>query len=337
MIDLRIVRGPLGDGDLRAVVDLYGPSDRKYEDLRFARHQFTKNAYGWTLHAFAYDEGRPVGHCALLPVPARVGTEAVVSGKFEALAVLPEYQSSTLADGRLVGLGLLGDLYSRAEAEGFAILHDLAQPELGLMHRMHGARRIPVPWSTFVGVGDRRQLRALGSGRALAGTALAYWQRTVQLASSLASRPARVRDAKPEDEPPRPQPLRAGTWSVEAADMWEWLVGTGLLAWAEEPSGGRALVRVPGPAAQAAEVLDWRPGRRRLAGALATIAAVARLGGEGRSVRIANPGDDAHLRRAAQLLAFLPAREPLMLYVKSLRSDIDAASVHVTPFFFATF
>jgi hypothetical protein len=337
MIELRVLRGPLGDKETRAIVDLYGPADRKYEDPQFARHQFAKNAYGWTLHAFASDDGRAVGHCALLPIPARAGAETVVSGKFEALAVLPEYQSSTLADGRLVGLGLLAELYERAGDEGFALLHDLAQPELGLMHRMHGARRVPVPWQTFVGVGDRRQLRALSAGRAVAGTALAYWQRAAQRASIPLSGRARVRAATPGDEPPPPHEPQPGTWTIEAADMWEWLVGSGLLAWVEEPSGGRALVRVPGPAAQAAELLDWRPGRRGLAGAVATITAIARLGREGRSVRIANPSGDDDLRRAAHLLGLLPAREPLMLYVKSLRADIDATNVTVTPFFFATF
>src|SRR5205085_1168406 len=54
MIELRLVRGPLGDDETRAIVDLYGPADRKYEDPRFATHQFAKNAYGWTLHAFAF-------------------------------------------------------------------------------------------------------------------------------------------------------------------------------------------------------------------------------------------------------------------------------------------
>lgn len=337
MIELRILRGPLHDGALQAIVDLYGPVDRKYEDIAFARHQFANNVYGWSLHAFAYDAGRAVGHCALLPIPARFGAETVVSGKFEALAVLPKYQSSTTADGRLVGLALVADLYARAAEEGFAILHDLAQPELGLMHRMHGARRVSVPWSTFVGVGDRRQLGALGNGRAVAGAALAFWQRAMQLASSAASGSAYVREAKPSDEPPEARALPSGAWTIEAADMWEWLVGTGLLAWVEEPSGGRALIRAPGPAAQASELLDWRPAGRPLAGAVATINAIARIGRAGRSVRVADPAGDAELRRAARLLGFLRAREPLTLYVKSLRSDIDGASVRVTPFFFATF
>lgn len=337
MIELHILRGPLQDGALQAVVDLYGPVDRKYADIDFARHQFVHNVYGWSLHAFAYDAGSAVGHCALLPIPARFGAETVVSGKFEALAVLPEYQSSTLADGRLVGLALVADLYARAADEGFAILHDLAQPELGLMHRMHGARRVPVPWPTFVGAGDRRYLGALGSGRALAGTTLAYWQRAAQLAATPAFGSARVRDVKPSDEPPRTRDVPSDAWTIEAADMWEWLVETGLLAWVEEPSGGRALIRAPGPASQASELLDWRPGGRPLAGAVATINVVARIGRVGRSVRIADPAGDAELRRAARLLGLIRAREPLMVYVKSLRSDIDGTNVAVTPFFFATF
>ena len=337
MIELRLFRGAPGDEETNAIVDLYGPSDRKYAEPRFVRHQFAENPFGWSLHVFAYDGARAIGHCALLPLPARIGDETVASGKFEAFVVDPEYQSSTLAEGGLVGLGLLAELYTGAEEAGFAILQDLAQPELGLMHRMHGAHRVPVPWQTLVGVGNLDTLGTLGTGRALAATGLAFGQRAAQLLSAPISGGAVVRAVEASDEPPPLRGLRSSTWTLEAADMWEWLARSGLLAWVEEPSGGRALVRVPGPAAQAAELLDWRPGRRRLAGAIATITAAARLGREGRSIRIANPSGDEDLRRAARLLGFLPARDPLTLYVKSLRFDIDATDVAVTPYFFATF
>ena len=337
MIEIRMFRGAVGREEADAIADLYGPSDRKYADAGFVRHQFADNPFGWSLHAFAYDGRRAIGHCALLPLPARIGSDITAAGKFEALAVRPDHQSSTLPDGRLVGIALLAELYTQAAEAGFTVLQDLAQPELGLMHRMHGARRVPVPWQTLVGVGALKTLRTLSAGRAIAGSALACGQRGVQLLSSPVVGRAVVRAANAADEPPQRNDPAPGTWTIEAADMWEWLTGSGLLAWVDEPSGGRSLVRLPGPSAQAAELLDWRPGERRLAGAIATIAAVARIGRAARSIRIANPSDDDGLQRAARLLGFVTARDPLMLYVKSLRADFDATRAAPTPYFFATF
>lgn len=333
-----MLRGAVDDEGTSLIVDLYGTVDRKYADPRFVRHQFTSNPLGWSLHVFALEDGRPVGHCALIPMPARVDGTAVVSGKFEAFTVHPDHQASTLSDGRLVGLAILTELYAGAADAGFAVLHDLVPPDLGLMHRLHGAHRVPVPWQTLVGVGDRRALRSFGGARAAAARGLARWQQSLRSSTTPFAGRAVVREVAASDEPP---PLRDGrpscSWTIEAADMWEWLVGTRLLVWVEERSGGRALVRLPGPAAQSAELLDWQPGRRPLAGAVATINEVARLGTGGRSVRISNPRGDARLLLAAQLLGFLPAPEPLTLYVKSMGSELDATDVTVTPYFFATF
>jgi len=337
MIELHVFRGAAGEREVEWIVDLYGPADPKYLDARFVRHQFAENPFGWSVHAFALADGRAVGHCALLPVPARSGDETLVSGKFEAFAVRSEHQSSALPDGRLVGLALLSELYDRAAESGFAVLHDLVGPDIGLMHRLHGASRVQVPWQTLVGAGNRQMLASLGGGHVVAASLVAATQRSLVRTARLASPPAVVRSVDPGDAPPPAHVLEPGRWTLEAADMWEWLVATGLLAWLEEPSGGRGLVRVPGVARQAAELLDWRPGRRPLAGALAAVAAMARLGREGRSVRIGNPTGDPDLRRAARMLGLLPARKPLTLYVKSLQPGLDASGVAVTPFFFATF
>ena len=338
MIELRTLRGAVDDEETSWIVDLYGPVDSKYADPLFVRHQFTRNPFGWSLHVFALEDGRPVGHCALLPMPARLGGAAAVAGKFEAFAVRPDRQSSTLVDGRFVGLGILDELYAQAPEAGFVVVHDLVQPDLGLLHRLHGAHGVSVPWRTFVGVGDRHALAGLGDARTIAGYAMASLQQGLRMVAAPLSARAVIRTAERGDELPRTQDhLAPGEWTIDAADMWDWLLGTGLLAWVEEPSGGRALVRLPGPARQAAELLEWYPGRRPLSGALATISAVARLGREGRSVRIGNPSGDPHLRLAARLLGFLAAREHLTIYVKSLRQDLDAADVSITPYFFATF
>jgi len=338
VIELHVFQGSADDREIDWIVELYGAVDRKYANRWFVRHQFVTNAVGWSLHAFAVADGRAVGHCALLPVPARLGEERIVSGKFEAFAVDQAYQSATLPDGRMVGLALIAELYSRAPSAGFALLHDLVEPSIGLMHRMHSASRVPVSWETYVAVGDRRALTSLGPGWAIAGRGVAWGQEMLRLAAPLLAGRALVREARIADEPPRIQGSRSSSsWTIEADDIWDWLVGTGLLAWVEEPSGGRALFRVPGPAAQAAELLNWCPGRRPLAGAVAAISAVAKVGREGRSIRICNSAGDPDLRRAARLLGLLRARDQLTLYVKGLRPDLDATDVAVNPFFFATF
>lgn len=338
MIELRVFRGAAGEREIAWIVDLYGTADLKYADAQFVLHQFAGNPLGWSLHAFAVADGRAVGHCALLPVPARLGAERIVSGKFEAYAVAPAYQSRTLSDGRMIGLALIDELYAHAPGAGFDILHDLVQPDIGLIHRLYGADRVPVPWATLVAVGDRHALTSLGRMRAIGGRGVALGQETLRLAAGLVAGRARIREAGIGDEPPRIAGDRSSSsWTIDATDIWDWLVGTGLLAWAEEPGGGRGLVRVPGPGAQAAELLAWHPGRHPLVGAMAAVSAVAKVGREGRSVRISNPAGDPDLSRAARLLGFLRAREQLTLYVKGLRSGLDATDVTINPFFFATF
>lgn len=337
MIEVLTHRLAVGERETNWIVDLYGGVDQKYADPEFVRHQFAGNPLGWSLHAFALDGEVPVGHCALLPLPARLGTDTVVAGKFEAFAVRPEYQSAALENGRLIGLGLLADLYARARDEGFSILHDLAAPDLGVMHRLHGAQRVPIPWRTFIGVGDRRVVGELQTRRALAATSLAALQSALRRISSAVADSAVVRMAEPTDAPPARRVVPTDAWTLDAPDIWEWLVGSGLLAWVDEPSGGRALVRVPGPARQAAELLDWSPGSHRFTGAVAAIAEVAQLGGEGRSVRVGNTSDDPGLKRAARALGLVTSRRPQTLYVKTLHTDIDASNVVVTPYFFATF
>ena len=337
MIELEVLRGPASERESKWIVDLYGPADPKYADPGFVRHQFSNNPFGWSLHAFARDGDRPVGHCALIPIPARAGVESLVSGKFEAFAVDPAYQSVSLPDGRFIGFALLDELYERALESGFAVVHDLVQPDIGIMHRLHGARAVQVPWPTLVGIGDRRILARLGIRRATAARLLGHGQRALQLFSYPVVGRATVRPVIESDPPPQPQSIPANTWTIEPSDMWKWLVGTGLLAWVEEPSGGRALVRLPGRARQAAELLDWRSGERPLAGAIAAITTVSRLARDGRSVRIPNPAGDSDLRLASRILGLVPARQPLTAYIKTLRPDLDSAHVAVNPFFFATF
>ena len=64
------MRGPLDDEQLGWVADLYGPVDPKYSSLEFLRHQLNENSYGWSAHAFAFDDGKPVGHTAIVPFRA---------------------------------------------------------------------------------------------------------------------------------------------------------------------------------------------------------------------------------------------------------------------------
>jgi GNAT superfamily N-acetyltransferase len=93
-LELRTLEGPLEEAQLSWIAALYGRTDARYALLDFLRHQLLENPYGWSLHTFAFDGTRRVGHCEAVPVKARLGTEELLSVKLEALFVDPEYRGA---------------------------------------------------------------------------------------------------------------------------------------------------------------------------------------------------------------------------------------------------
>ena len=92
MTDIVAVEGPLEPERLEWVGRLYGQADPKYRQRRVLEHLFVAGAAGPALHAFAIDGGEPVGHCAVVPMPARSGAEQLRCGKVEALFVSPSHR-----------------------------------------------------------------------------------------------------------------------------------------------------------------------------------------------------------------------------------------------------
>ncbi len=67
MVEIVTLAGPLEPERLRWVADVYGRADPKFERTDVLEHLYTRSPAGGGLHAFALDDGRPVGHCSVVP------------------------------------------------------------------------------------------------------------------------------------------------------------------------------------------------------------------------------------------------------------------------------
>jgi len=223
--EVAVERGPLPEERLRAVAELYGRADPKYRSLDYPRHQLERNPYGWSLHAFALADGEPVGHCCVIPVPARTGGRELLSGKVEALYVEERHRDAHVA------LALPCALYTAAEESGIDVLHAFAEEELGVLHRLLGFRRLTVGEPTWVSVADPSAL----AGRARPGAvrAVALAQRALATVAAARGRPSVGDPGDAMDLAAVEAPT--STWTISGADAWAWYAGSGLLQLVERP------------------------------------------------------------------------------------------------------
>ncbi|MCA9793792.1 MAG: GNAT family N-acetyltransferase [Candidatus Eremiobacteraeota bacterium] len=120
MPDLVLLKGPLSPEHLQAVAALYGVTDGKYGSVEHCQLLFNRSPFGPTLHAFARDQDKFVGHYCLIPYDLVVDGRQVKAAKGEALHVDSAYRR-TECDGLPTSSALLEGAQRLAVQEGIEV------------------------------------------------------------------------------------------------------------------------------------------------------------------------------------------------------------------------
>jgi hypothetical protein len=343
---VRAVAGPLDDRGLGDVARLYGAVDVKYARMPFLRNLLAAGPAGPALHVFADAGGAAVGHCCVVPQPARMGGQALLAGKVEAFAVEEPFRETSVA-GRPLAITLLERLYELSDERRIDVLHAYATPELGLLHRLLGFRAVEVGEATFVGLFPRAELTR---GRGVPAVALAFAQAGVRVPVATAFRVTRqlgrvaVRAPDDGDADLVETPATVDAWTVAGEAVWDWHRASNLVRVVEAHGrwGSRALIQNGAPGG-GIQVLAWRPSRAGIGSGLAALAACAQLASRERAAALRyqpwrSDRGDGGLARAARLLGLVQRRDLNTLYVRSSRPELAApGAVELTPFLYATF
>jgi GNAT superfamily N-acetyltransferase len=305
------------------VAELYGRADPKYRRQDLLEHLYTKSPAGPGLHAFTLDDGRPVGHCSVIPMRARRDGRELGCGKLEALLLDEPYRGVRI-DGRTVARTLLDRLYAFADEQGIELLHAYATPRIGRV----------IAFEPLAGAGERSLVAVLrpdrlASSRARStAQALASGQSVIRSAARIVARGAsdpEVRPAGAEDVdlvegPPAP----AGRWSIVAEDAWDWYRASPLVRVFElrGAHGCRALIQIGGSPGEPVRLIGRRAARGGVREAMHLLTALVRFARDtgATSLRFQpwdSPAADATLRRACRLLGFVPRDDFTTLWVRT--------------------
>lgn len=148
-MDIKLIKGPLCQEFLEAIASLYGSYDNKYKSVDFCRIQFNENPSGYSLHAFACDRNKIVGHIAVIPIEIYVNGERQLSGKAEAFCVKEKYRTK-LIDGSYIGIILPTELFKFAIDEGIEVIHLIANEKVGMIHKTAGCKKINIHSKNFI-------------------------------------------------------------------------------------------------------------------------------------------------------------------------------------------
>jgi hypothetical protein len=340
LIDTQIMDGPLDDQALRWVAELYGLADPKYSQASFLRHLFKDNPYAWSLHAFAQDGARLIGHCAVVPVKARLGGKLGMSGKVEAFFVDQAYRRDpTSRPGPSVGLQILSQLTKAAQKRGVDPLHAYVSPRVGAIFERDGYR-------PHVAGPRAYTLVTRTSPSARRNALLLYALATAESVTAHAARKI-TRTGVPRIEAPvdadaelvEPPATATTSWTITGSDAWSWYVASGFIYALEAPgrTGWRAVVSSEAEG-KPVHLLGWRPTNVGVTSAASLLAGLARFakGRSAPSVRIQPWPGLAHqtdIVRACHLMAWAP-RDRFTIYVNSTASSV---AVEPSPFFYVTF
>lgn len=318
MVEVVTVEGPLDAKRLRWIADLYGQADPKFRRPEILEHLYTKSPAGPGLHAFAMDDGAPVGHCSVVPTRGRLGGDELRCGKLEALFLEPPYRARNTRD-RPVVRRLLDGLYESSDERGFELVHALATPQIGRI----------IEFTPLHGVG-RRSLVALSAAQG-PRLALAAAQRAARgLAARIAgSLEYDLRAPTPGDadlvEAPSPPP---GRWAVLPADAWEWYRSSPLVRVLElmGRQGSRALVQLPGSPREPLRLVAWRSNEPGLRPALRLAAAAGRVARAAGAATLRfqpweSEAGDGDLERACRLAGFFRRDDLTTVWVRT-RSEL---------------
>ncbi len=330
MTEILTVAG-LDDERVRWVADLYGNADPKYRDRAFLEHLLLRNPVGPSLHAFALDGERPVGHCCVIRTSARLGDADLPSGKLEALWVEASHRGRG-ADGETLVRTLLTRLYAFSDANGIGLVHALATPRIGRV----------IAFTPLRPVGERSRVGVVAGG-SLPASALGLAQRAAREAGAAPVGPVALRPAAVEDadlaEIPTPA---AGRWAIVGDGAWDWYRASPLIRVLEVGSS-RALVQLPASPHEPLRVVGWRSDRPGVREGLRVLAAAGRLArANGASTIRFQPWDgrsgDGSLARACRVAGLVPRDDLTTVWVHSPDPDLVRPEAAVsTPFLYLGF
>jgi len=330
VVEIATGDGPLEPARMGWVADLYGRADPKYRRREILEHLFTRSPAGPGLHAFAIDDGRAVGHCAVIPMRARRGTEEIGCGKLEAL-LLDEPYRGLRVEGRTVARRLLDDLYAFAEERGIGLLHAYATPRIGRV----------IAFEPLVGVGERSLVAVLRADRLsslrarAAATALTRAQALARAPLRLASGRAALRPPAAADvDLVQGRPIPDGRWSIAADDAWDWYRASPLVQVLELAGSCRALVQLGGSPGDPVRLIGWRPFSGGLRPALLLLGALSRVARDEGAATLRfqpweSPAADGTLRRACRLLGFVRRDDFTTLWVRTSIPELARADAVV--------
>ena len=334
MAEIVTVEGPLEPERLGWVMDLYGRADPKYRRRDIAEHLFTRSPAGPALHSFAVAGGRGVGHCCVVPLPARLGRDPLRSGKLEAL-FLEEVHRGRPAEAEPVVVSLLSRLYEFADERGIEVVHAYATPAIGRV----------IGFTPLEGVGEP-SLVSIASPKTWPERGLAAAQLAARSVAGAGRTDARLTQAMPEDaDLAHAQQPPPGAWTSLVEDAWDWYSSSPLVRVLELPgeSGCRALVQVPGTPGEPVRLIGWRPVRSGLRPALLLLAALGRLARTTGATTLrfqpwASEAGDGTLRRACRLTGFIPRSDLSTLWIRTTNAELARPDRIVpTPLFYLGF
>lgn len=329
MVEVVAVEGPLGEDRLDWIVDLYGAVDPKYQDRKYLDNLFARGPAGPALHAFAIDDGVPVGHAAVVPTPARRGSATLRAGKLEALVVAASHRGSRTEGAPVVRL-MLDALYALADAQGFEVIHAYVLPRVGRTIQFTRLDGVAAPSLVSLlkptrtganGTAEWLLAAAQRSARAIAGVGGAR-------ASAWIVRPIAAGDSGLLETPSIP----AGAWAVVADGAVDWYASSPYVRILEPGDGARALVQLPGSPRDALRVAAWESPSPGIGSALLLLDAAASLGRESdaATLRLQFARPDPNLRRAARALGFIARDDLSTLWVRTADPDLARADAVIS-------
>lgn len=313
------------------VARLYGRADPKYRHRTFLEHLFLENPVGPSLHAFAVDADRPVGHICIVRTAARYGAEQLAAGKLEGLWIDESHRGRRPGDEPVVA-ELLTRLYAFSDAQGIDLVHALATPHIGDIIR----------FTPLSGVGEQ-SLVSLVKARTLATRALAVAQRAAGAIAGLPPAHAVLRRATAQDVDLAQVPLPpSGRWAIVPDGAWEWYASSPFVR-VLELDRSRSLVQLPAAPHEPLRLAGWHAEQATMRAALRLLAAAGRVAREHGAATLrfqpwSSPAGNGTLARACRLVGFVPRDDLTTVWVHaSNRELVRREAVVPTPFLYLGF